>query len=296
MLIMAIEVEDRLEGLLILDNRSRLDAFAQRDTDLLQRLRGHILSAFIKTRLLSELKDLHDKSREVLRIAAHDFRSPFASMMSFLHLIRTRLVKGSLETRATIDTIDRQLAVGRAAIDLLERLLDLSAIESGTWELRPSSVDLTRIVREAEAQHRSVAADKEIELGIELGSGIPEIEADPALIRQVLDNLVSNAIKYTFPGGRVNIVCEAVNGRVVTSVRDTGQGLTEEDLEQVFRSFKKLSARPTAGESSTGIGLAIAKNLVEMHGGRIWVESTKGRGATFTFSLPMVPGCHSSNR
>jgi len=287
MIVMAVEVEDRLEGLLVLDNHSGDNVFAERDTDLLRRLKEHVRSAFIKTRLLSELKDLNDKSKEVLRIAAHDFRSPYASMMGSLQLIRARLTKGSLDVHRTLEHIDEQLAVGRATIELLERLLDLSAIESGNWELHPGAVNVTQIVRESEVQHRATAAGKEIEITFDLRPGIPEIEADPARLRQVLDNLISNAIKYTFPGGKVEVVCRAVNGRVLTSIKDTGQGLSAEDMEQVFRSFKKLSARPTGGESSTGIGLAIAKSVVEMHGGRIWVESEEGEGATFTFSLPI---------
>jgi len=286
MLIMAIEVENRLEGLLLLDNHREHNAFAEQDADLLQRLKEHILSAFIKTRLLSELRNLNDKSKEVLRIAAHDFRSPFASMMTFLQLIQKRYAKGTLDLQLTFKHIDEQLAVGRATIELFERLLDLSAIESGNWELQATAVDLSRLVREAEDRHRTMAAKKEIAIRVDLGPGIPEVEADPARLRQVLDNLISNAIKYTFPGGRVEIFCEATNGRVVTSIKDTGQGLSAEDKEQVFRSFKKLSARPTGGESSTGIGLAIARSVVEMHGGRIWVESEQGEGATFSFSLP----------
>jgi two-component system, sensor histidine kinase and response regulator len=105
----------------------------------------------------------------------------------------------------------------------------------------------------------------------------------------VMANLLSNAIKYSHPGGRVRIACEARPGEVVTHVKDTGQGLTPQDLEAIFKRFGKLSARPTGGESSTGLGLAIVKKIVELHGGRIWVESERGKGSTFSFSLPVAP-------
>jgi signal transduction histidine kinase len=103
-----------------------------------------------------------------------------------------------------------------------------------------------------------------------------------------MNNLISNAIKYTYPGGRVRVYCEAQSELIVTHVEDTGQGLNEKDLRDIFSSFKKLSARPTAGESSTGFGLAIVKKIVELHHGKVWVESEHGKGSTFSFSLPVV--------
>jgi len=108
---------------------------------------------------------------------------------------------------------------------------------------------------------------------------------ESARIVDVINNRLSNAIKYTFPGGAVRIQCSLNDGAVVTRVADTGQGLSGSDLDSLFTSFKKLSARPTGGESSTGLGLSIVKKIVELHGGRVWVESELGKGATFSFSL-----------
>ncbi len=108
---------------------------------------------------------------------------------------------------------------------------------------------------------------------------------DRVRVAEVVDNLVSNALKFTWPGGRVRVFCEQRNGEVVTHVQDTGQGLESDELEWVF-SGKKLSAQPTGGESSTGLGLVIVRKIVELHRGRAWVESKKGEGSRFSFSLP----------
>ena len=105
---------------------------------------------------------------------------------------------------------------------------------------------------------------------------------------EVVSLYLSNAIKYTHSGGSVRLSCETRGDHVVTSVSDTGQGLGPDDLEHVFHSFKRLSAQPTGGEPSTGLGLAIAKSIVELHGGRIWVTSVQGKGSIFSFSLPVA--------
>lgn len=116
----------------------------------------------------------------------------------------------------------------------------------------------------------------------------PPVVVDPVRVKRVVDNLLGNAVKYTYPGGSVRLELRVLDGEVVTSVHDTGQGLDENDLAQVFHSFRTLSAQPTGGETSTGLGLAIARGIVEMRGGRIWVQSEKGRSATFSFALPIA--------
>jgi len=148
--------------------------------------------------------------------------------------------------------------------------------------------DLAWVFERCERFHRRAASQKNIELFVEDVSSRPAVIIDRVRIVEVMDNLVSNAVKYTLPGGKIQVASETVQSEVVINVRDTGLGLTEKDLDSVFTGFKKLSARPTGGEESTGLGLAIVKKIVEMHQGRIWVSSEKGIGSMFSFSLPIA--------
>jgi len=146
------------------------------------------------------------------------------------------------------------------------------------------------LIATAVSNHEKAAANKDIAITAVDTTELPHVNADAVRIGEVLDNLVSNAVKYTQPGGTVRISCERRDGDIVTHVEDNGQGLGEDDLREIFRTFKKLSARPTGGETSTGLGLAIVKRIVEIHGGSIWVTSEKGKGARFSFALPARAG------
>ncbi|HNM15196.1 MAG TPA: HAMP domain-containing sensor histidine kinase, partial [bacterium] len=139
---------------------------------------------------------------------------------------------------------------------------------------------------DAEPLHRRAANQKNIAMDYEYDPTLPDTLMDREKIKSVVDNLINNAIKYTYPGGKVRVYHEVRDQDVVTHVEDTGQGLSDEDKQTVFMSFKRLSAKPTAGESSTGLGLAIVKKIIEIHNGQTLVRSNKGQGSTFSFSLP----------
>ncbi len=273
------------QGLLVLEGD---DLSSEHDLDLLHRLHSHLLSAFIKNRLLEELRDLNNKKSEVLRIAAHDIRSPIATMSSFLDLMARRIRAG----RFDVDDIQKKIGTLRElssqTLKLLEQMLDLSAIESGQHTLNIEVIDLRALAAECVAYHLRAAKEKEIDLSLDgTGPTVVTVPGDATSLRQVLHNLISNAVKFTYPGGRVVTRCECVDGNATVHVQDNGQGLSSEDLKQAFRSFRRLSARPTAGEASNGLGLAIAKGIIEVHHGKIWVKSEKGKGSTFSFSLPL---------
>ncbi|MGV8039154.1 MAG: ATP-binding protein [Thermoanaerobaculaceae bacterium] len=288
MLVMRIRVEDRVEGYLVFDSMKDENAFADRDLLLLQALREHIRSAFIKTRMLQELQLLNEKKNEFLGMAAHDLRSPLGVIQGWTSVVMRQIASGRLDPERAVRDLGRVVQVAQQMSTLVSRLLDVAAIEAGTLELSRREEDLASILQECEQLHAHFAAEKNIALKIEDGPEIPPVLADRERIIEVLNNLLSNAIKFTQPGGRVRVYCETRPGEVLTHVEDTGVGLTEEDLRQAFRRFGKLSARPTGQESSTGLGLAIAKRIVEAHGGKVWVRSRHGEGSTFSFSLPAV--------
>ena len=286
LVVMMVRVEGRIEGVLALENHQREGAFSRDDIELLRSLEEHIRSAFIGAQWVRELQDLSAKKSEVIRIAAHDFRNPVGALMNNMELLALGIRGGKMEPQEVAQRLDRLQLVGQKTIYSLERLLDLSAIELGKGIADLEPCDLTGIIEECLPPHRQAASRKDIELSLDEPPQLPLVLVDADRIGQVLDNLVSNAIKYTHPGGAVTLECETQNNLVITHVRDTGQGLRPDDLDLVFRNFRSLSASPTGGESSTGLGLAIAKGIVEVHGGEIWVESRFGVGSCFSFSLP----------
>ncbi|MBL7961656.1 HAMP domain-containing histidine kinase [bacterium] len=183
--------------------------------------------------------------------------------------------------------LDRINQSSKNLVEIVGGLLNLSAIESGKITLNLKKEKIDSILSECEEVHKNAAQNKNIQLIIEKNKSLPEIAVDKLRIMEVFDNLISNGIKYSHSGGRVRIYCEANAKEVITHVEDTGQGLTEQDLQNIFSKFTRLSSKPTAGESSTGLGLSIVKKIVEIHGGRVWVQSTKNVGSTFSFSIPI---------
>jgi signal transduction histidine kinase len=132
-----------------------------------------------------------------------------------------------------------------------------------------------------------LAEKKGIRLAFAPECGLPPVILDRQKIEQVLNNLVSNALKFSLPGSMVRVSASRVNGSVVVTVGDRGPGIPSEELDRLFKPFSRTSVRSTAGERSTGLGLAISRKIVEAHGGRIWAESEVGMGSTFSFSLPV---------
>ncbi len=236
----------------------------------------------------AELLKLNEKKNEFLGIAAHDIRNPLGAIINFTQVILRDLQSRNIKPDETKQDLKSILAAAEQSRNLVNALLDITAIESGKVNLELHQENMADILTECELRHRRHAAQKKIHLEISSRNDLPLIIVDRTRITEVMDNLLSNALKFTYPGGEVRVFCESGPDSVVTRVQDNGQGLNERDLQEIFNSFKKLSARPTGGESSTGLGLAIVKKIVELHGGEVWVESRYGEGSTFSFSLPVV--------
>ncbi len=298
LLVLRIQDEERISGYLIFGRQFGEEKFSASDVALLSNLRKHILSGFMKSQLLTsleeanaELKKLNDQKNEFLGIAAHDLRNPLGAIIGYLDLIQTDMRSGTINIPDTVADIDMVLNSARQMVSLITELLDISAIESGKVNLEIQRHNLNQVFEECERIHKKAATQKRIRLIIDKNDQLPEVMIDKSRIAEVVDNLLSNAIKYTFPDGQVRLYTELRHEEICVHVQDSGQGLNDHDLQEVFRSFKKLSARPTGGESSTGFGLAIVKKIVDLHNGRVWVESRKGSGSIFSFSLPLDSPC-----
>lgn len=278
---------ERVEGYLVFEAPIAKGGIAPHELELLVELRGHVLSAFMKAKVLEELERLNQSKNEFVGIAAHDLRNPLGVIAGWVTMVIDQLRRGNVDTERAAGQLEKARTAAASMARLVNDLLDISAIESGTISLERGDVDLGALIAATVANHEEAAARKSITLTAVDVEALPPVHADSERIGEVLDNLVSNALKYTQPGGTVRVSCEKLDGEVVTHVEDNGQGLGEDDLREVFRTFKKLSARPTGGETSTGLGLAIVKRIVEIHGGSIWVTSAKGQGARFSFTLPV---------
>lgn len=287
MIVLRVKVKESVEGYLFFDNMQSEEAFDEHDKQLLHNLKEHIISAFLKTKILEELKKLNEAKNEFLGVVAHDLRNPLGNIANFAKLLLMDIEMDALDLTNAKKMLDRINDSSRNLVDIVSGLLNLSAIESGKIHLNLKKESVDSILNECDEIHKSAADKKNIRLTIERNPALPKITIDKVRIMEVFDNLISNAIKYSHPGGQVRVFCESNNKEVITHVEDKGQGLTEQDMQAIFSKFTRLSSKPTAGESSTGLGLSIVKKIVEIHGGRVWVQSKKNEGSTFSFSIPI---------
>jgi signal transduction histidine kinase len=172
-------------------------------------------------------------------------------------------------------------------LHLVNSLLDVATIESGKLELDLQPTDLPTLVARNVALNATLAEPKGIGLAYDHDESVPRMLLDGPRIEQVLNNLLSNAYKFSYPGTTVEVRLERQSNHVVLSVSDQGQGIAEDQLDELFQWFARTRVKGTAGEAGTGLGLAISQKIVEAHLGDIWVESTLGQGSTFYVSLPL---------
>ncbi len=231
-----------------------------------------------------ELSRLNEQKNVFLGIATHDLRSPLSLFEMTTAILLDAGDSFTDEERETLlRSMERQ---ARHMLKLVDDLLDVTAIESGQFRLDVTSIALRPFLAEAVELHHSMAQPKGTQVRLVLDGGEGAVRGDPARLRQALDNLISNAVKFSPPGSAVEVCARRVPGAWRISVADQGPGILPEDRPRLFQAFSRLSAQPTGDERSTGLGLAIARRVVEEHGGEIGVESVPGQGATFWFALP----------
>jgi signal transduction histidine kinase len=186
------------------------------------------------------------------------------------------------ERQSLLNDINKQTG---HMLSLLNELLDVTQIEAGKLNLDLKEIDLGLFLAETVRRQAMIAGPKGSRIHLEVEPG-GKAMADPVHLRQVIDNLVSNAVKYSPPGSTVTVTAEQLKPGWRVKVQDEGPGITEEDRKHLFQDFARLSAQPTGGEKSIGLGLAISRRVIEAHGGKIGVDSEPGQGANFWFTLP----------
>ena len=234
---------------------------------------------------LTELRNLQTTRRELIGNISHEFRTPLAGIKAMVETLASGAVDDKEMSKDFLARIDSE--VDRLT-QLVAELTELSRIETGKAELKKEPVNLNQLVEEVIAQLSPQAERQKLSITTDFAVDLPSVPADKDRVRQVIANLVHNAIKFTPAGGRIKITGRVLKGSVVVDISDTGIGIPKGDLARVFERFYK-GDKARAGEG-TGMGLAIAKHVVEAHGGNIRVESEEGRGSTFSFSLPLQSG------
>ncbi|MCX7671184.1 MAG: HAMP domain-containing histidine kinase, partial [Anaerolineae bacterium] len=234
----------------------------------------------------AELERLNALKNQFLGMAAHDLRNPLAVILSYTEFLLDDLRDGLSATH--IEFLETIQSSARFMLQLVSDLLDISIIESGRLDLQMDAVDLTALVRHSVTLNQVLAERKRIKIAFQADADIPLMFVDAGKIRQVLDNLLSNALKYSHEGTTVLVTLSREAQEVLLTVTDQGQGIPPEEMHKLFQWLGKTSVRSTAGEKSSGLGLAIARRIVEGHGGRLWAESEVGKGTTFYVALPIA--------
>jgi signal transduction histidine kinase/CheY-like chemotaxis protein len=281
--------EDQIVGSLIV-RRKRTGDFTEEDVDLLETFASQSALALLNAQLFRELKEqsveLELASRhksEFLASMSHELRTPLNAVLGFSEVLLEGMF-GEINERQEEYLRDIH-GSGKHLLELLNEVLDLSKVEAGRMELEYTSFDLGEMLEGAASMLRERATLHGIELGIEVGDGVHEVYADELRLKQVLLNLLTNAVKFTGDGGSVIVRAVRDGGDIDITVTDTGIGVPEADRERIFESFQQ-GGRGSSREEGTGLGLTLSRRIVELLGGRMWLETEVGVGSTFGFSIP----------
>jgi two-component system sensor histidine kinase/response regulator len=238
------------------------------------------LQVHLQLKKLAQLKD------EFLRIASHDLKNPLSTILMSSHIVLDRVPPGTAMPKEIYQMLTFIVKRGEDMNRIITDFLDFQAMEDGKLKLELAPISLNEIARGAVGSNTDYARSKEIDLRLELDGNLPTVKGDEARLNQVTQNLVGNAIKFCSKGAQIVVHTSVNGGHPVLEVTDSGPGLTEEDLAMTFTKYARLSNKPTGDEKSSGLGLAICKEMIELHGGQIGAYNNPDRGATFWFSLP----------
>jgi signal transduction histidine kinase len=261
------------------------DTYAKTHQDIFIQIANQLSTIVEKSKYLQQLLDLNELKNKFLGMATHDLRNPLSTIKGYLELFLTGAL-GEL-TPDQSEVLNDMNQTSDTMLELINDLLDVTAIETGNLQLKRKPIKPDELLQAAQASLRVLANSKSIEIKLDLPLSLPVLQVDQARMKQVLTNLITNAVKYSFSRTVVILSAKVYEKEVWISVKDQGQGIPVEEMKNLFKDFSRTSVKPTAGEKSIGLGLAITRRIVEAHGGIIWVDSEIGKGSTFIFSLPI---------
>ena len=261
------------EGHVDVENRDELGALAANVNRMNDQLRG----------VYAELEEASQHKSEFLANMSHELRTPLNAVIGFSQVLRDGMVGPVNEKQA--EYLDDITSSGNHLLSLINDVLDLSKVEAGQVELEVRPFSLREALKRGVVMVREHASEDGVRIALDADPDVDVVDGDERRIKQVIFNLLSNAVKFTPSGGEVDVSAMRVNGEVRVSVADTGPGVAPEDRERIFEEFQQSDTGDGYREG-TGLGLALSKRFVELHGGRIWLDSEVGHGSTFSFSLP----------
>jgi signal transduction histidine kinase len=270
-----LRVKDKVIGVLEVLNKIDDKEFTQDDVETLTTLAAQAAIAIENARLFQQ--------SDLLSEVVHELRTPVTSIRGYSKMLLIAEGIGQEKKLEFAETIHREaVRLGQMVNDFL----DLARLESGRTHIAQEPVNMTEVISETVAILQPQAAERKVSIALQIPETLPTLIGDPARLKQVMVNLVSNAVKYNREGGRVDIEVKVGEDELDVAVRDTGRGITEEDLPHIFEKFYRVDD-PEQQIKGTGLGLSIAKHIVEAHEGTISVQSVRGQGSTFAFTLPL---------
>lgn len=301
------------KGIVYLENNVSAGAFTKARVGLVKVLCSHAAIALENARIYEQLEQrVADRTRDLeeaknqaeranrsksafLANMSHELRTPLNAILGFSELLQDGFL-GNLSPKQT-ECVTHIFESGRHLLELINEVLDLSKIESGKMELQLSPMRLDQLLESCIILLREKALKRSLHLDLSISGDLVEVEimGDQVKLKQIIFNLLSNAAKFTPPHGKITLAATRQDDQLLVTVKDTGIGIKAEDLERIFEVFQQVESSYARREEGTGLGLALSKSLVELHGGRVWVESEgEGRGSKFSFAIPYHP-CRTRN-
>lgn len=230
-------------------------------------------------------QELERMKLDFVSMAAHELRTPLTSIKNYIYILMKDYLSSMDKKEATM--VQRMDISAQRLSSLVENLLSISRIERGTVIVDLKPVDWIANLKAAVLEVMPAAEAKLLELSVHLPPTSPRVKVDPLRINEVITNLLTNAINYTAPKGKISVWLELKDNQLITHISDTGEGIPREALPHLFTKFFRVSGPLLQGSNGTGLGLYIAKSIIDLHHGKIWVQSELGKGSTFSFSLPI---------